>query len=82
MDQSSGQRIPDRLQDGDKWSERVSLGERVRKYGIILIFAGPLYLAAGAGGETIGAAMTGEQGLHNLLPAGLAMYILHRCFWD
>ena len=81
MDQSSGRRIQDGLHDGDR-SERVSLGERVRKYGIVLIFAGPLYLAAGAGGETIGAAMTGEQGLHNLLPAGLAMYILHRCFWD
>ncbi len=72
MDQSSDNGGP----------EAASWADRARQYGIALVFAGPLYLAAGAGGETIGAAMTGEQGLHNLLPAALAIYILHRCFWD
>ncbi|MBX9758118.1 MAG: hypothetical protein K2Y29_05020 [Beijerinckiaceae bacterium] len=72
MDQSSDKSGP----------EAASWAERVRQYGLVLVFAGPLYLAAGAAGETIGAAMTGQQGMHNLLPAALAIYILHRCFWD
>lgn len=62
--------------------EPVSWGARAGQYGFTLAFVAPLYLAAGAGGEAIGAAVTGEQGLVNLFPAALAMYILHRCFWD
>ena len=60
----------------------MSWGARAGQYGFTLAFVAPLYLAAGAGGEAIGAAVLGGQGLANLLPAAAAMYILHRCFWD
>lgn len=61
--------------DGASWGARVS------QYGL-LIFVAPLYLAAGAGGEAVGAALMGQQGMLNLFPAAGAMYVLHRCFWD
>lgn len=60
----------------------MSWGARAGQYGFTLAFVAPLYLAAGAGGEAVGAAVLGDQGLVNLLPAAAAMYILHRCFWD
>ncbi|MFN3888753.1 MAG: hypothetical protein ACK4MV_00020 [Beijerinckiaceae bacterium] len=74
MDQSSEHGGPQSVPD--------SWGAWVSRYGFTLAFVAPLYLAAGAGGEAIGTAILGEQGLLNLFPAALAMYILHRCFWD
>lgn len=59
----------------------LSWGVRVSRYGLF-VFVAPLYLAAGAGGEAVGAVVTGAQGMHNFFPAAGAMYVLHRCFWD
>jgi len=80
MDQSSEHGSHQAVHE-DAWRGGASWGAWAG-YGFTLLFVAPLYLAAAAGGEAIGMALTGEQGLVNLVPAALAMYILHRCFWD
>ena len=63
-------------------SNDASWAAKASQYGFTLIFVAPLYFAAGAAGDIVGAAMTGEPGLHNLFAAAGAIYILHRCLWD